>query len=109
MALYHYKARDSAGADVEGDRDAKDQYELAKTLRAEGFLPTYIVDAKKKKGGLFGKKFKLGDYIPSFLKRIKLEEKMNFARNAAVMIGAGLSLAKVLEVMTRQTENEKFK
>lgn len=109
MAIYHYKARDSAGAGVEGDRDAKDQYELAKILRVEGLLPTYIVDAKKKKGGLLGKKLKLGDYIPSFLKRIKLEEKMNFARNTAVMVGAGLALTKALEVMTRQTENEKFK
>ncbi len=109
MAQYHYKARDSAGADVEGNREAKDQYELAKTLRAEGFSPTYVVDAAKKKGGLFAKKFKLGDYIPSFLKRVKLEEKMNFARNTAVMVGAGLALTKALEVMVRQTENEKFK
>ncbi|MDP2668570.1 MAG: type II secretion system F family protein [bacterium] len=109
MSLYHYKGRDSSGAEIEGDRDAKDQYELAKTLRAEGFLPTYIVDAKNKKEGLFGRKFKLDDYIPSFLRRIKLDEKMNFARNTAVMVGAGLALTKAMEVMTRQTENEKFK
>lgn len=110
MVRYHYKAKDSAGADIEGDRDSKDQYELAKVLRTEGLVPIFIIDAKSgKRGGIFAKKIKLTDYIPSFLQRIKLEEKMNFARNTAVMVGAGLALTKALEVMTRQTENEKFK
>src|SRR3989344_5396333 len=105
MPLYHYKVRDSAGADIEGDREAKDQYELAKSLRLEGLLPVFITDSSKTRS----RNIKLDDYLPAFLRRISLDEKMNFARNTAVMIGAGLSLSKSLEVMTRQTTNEKFK
>lgn len=109
MTRLHYKARDQQGAETEGDRDAKDQYELARALRAEGLQPVFISDKEGTKKGIFSKSIKIDDYVPSFLKRVKLEEKMNFARNIAVMIGAGLSLSKALEVMTRQTANEKFK
>src|SRR3989344_1491362 len=109
MPTFHYKVRDLQGAETEGDRDAKDQYELAKALRGEGLQPVFITDQKNVKKGVFSANIKLDNYIPSFLKRVSLEEKMNFARNTAVMIGAGLSLSKALEVMTRQTQNEKFK
>src|SRR3990167_2346476 len=109
MPVFHYKARDTQGAELEGDREAKDQYELAKALRAENLQPVFITDQKNAKRGIFSANIKLNHYTPSFLARISLEEKMNFARNAAVMIGAGLSLSKALDVMTRQTTNEKFK
>ncbi|KKT56301.1 MAG: Type II secretion system F domain protein [Candidatus Giovannonibacteria bacterium GW2011_GWC2_44_9] len=104
MPLYHYKARDKEGWDVEGKREGKDKYNLAHALRAEGMTPLFILEV----GGADRKKT-LNDYIPKFLKRISLEEKLNFTRNTAVMIGAGVSLAKALEVMARQTTNEKFK
>lgn len=109
MSQFHYKVRDTQGAEIEGDREAKDQYELAKVLRAEGMQPVFIVDKKNAKKGILSMNLNLDDYIPSFLKRVNLEEKMNFARNTAVMIGAGLSLSKALEVMSRQTANQKFK
>ena len=109
MPVFHYKARDTQGAELEGDREAKDQYELARALRAENLQPVFITDQKSAKRGIFSANIKLYNYTPSFLERIGLEEKMNFARNTAVMIGAGLSLSKSLEVMTRQTTNEKFK
>lgn len=104
MPLYHYKARDKDGRDAEGNREAKDQYDLAHSLRAEGITPLFVSEssaARKKKA--------LADYLPDFLQRVSLEEKLNFTRNTAVMIGAGVSLSKALEVMGRQTQNEKFK
>ncbi len=104
MPLFHYKARDKEGRDVEGEREGKDKYDLARALRAEEMTPLFILEA-----GVSGRKKTLSDYIPNFLKRISLEEKLNFTRNTAVMIGAGVSLAKALEVMARQTANEKFK
>ncbi|KKS96737.1 hypothetical protein A3B05_00190 [Candidatus Giovannonibacteria bacterium RIFCSPLOWO2_01_FULL_43_160] len=104
MPLYHYKARDKEGRDVEGEREGKDKYDLAHALRAEGMTPLFVLEA-----GVSGRKKTLNNYIPDFLKRISLEEKLNFTRNIAVMIGAGVSLAKALEVMARQTANEKFK
>jgi len=37
MPLYHYKAKNQEGRDLEGEREAKDQYELARILRGDGF------------------------------------------------------------------------
>ena len=104
MPLFHYKAKDKEGLDAEGEREAKDKYDLAHALLAEGMTPLFILES----GGAARKKT-LNDYIPNFLNRISLEEKLNFTRNTAVMIGAGVSLTKALEVMARQTTNEKFK
>lgn len=103
MPLFHYKARDKEGRDVEGEREGKDKYDLARALRAEGITPLFVLEA-----GVSGRKKTLNDYIPNFLKRISLEEKLNFTGNTAVMIGAGVSLAKALEVMARQAANKKF-
>ena len=104
MPLYHYKAKDKEGRDAEGEREGKDKYDLAHALRAEGMTPLFILES----GGAARKKT-LNDYIPNFLNRISLEEKLNFTRNTAVMVGAGVSLVKALEIMARQTTNEKFK
>ncbi|OGF72154.1 hypothetical protein A3C05_02925 [Candidatus Giovannonibacteria bacterium RIFCSPHIGHO2_02_FULL_45_40] len=108
MPLYHYKARDKSGNDMDGNREAKDKYDLARALRAEGVLPIFISETGADKSVGWRSK-KINDYIPSFLKRVSLEEKLNFTRNIAVMIGAGVSLSKALEVMARQTQNDKFK
>src|SRR3990167_9216043 len=105
MPLFHYKAKDKEWRDAEGEREGKDKYDLARALRAEGMTPLFILEA----GGASGGKKTLNDHISNFFKRISLEEKLNFTRNTAVMIGAGVSLAKALEVMARQTTNEKFK
>ncbi|MEI6494894.1 MAG: type II secretion system F family protein [bacterium] len=48
--------------------------------------------------------------FPSFGgKKVKLKEKIVFANNLSAMIGAGLSLAKSINVMERQTNNKYFK
>ncbi|OGF59773.1 hypothetical protein A2W40_01530, partial [Candidatus Giovannonibacteria bacterium RIFCSPHIGHO2_01_45_12] len=93
---------------MDGNREAKDKYDLARALRAEGVLPIFISETGADKSVGWRSK-KINDYIPSFLKRVSLEEKLNFTRNIAVMIGAGVSLSKALEVMARQTQNDKFK
>ena len=103
MPLYHYKARDKEGRDAVGDKDAKDQYELSHALHADGLTVISITEAN------IVKRKKLSEYIPTFFQSIWLEEKMNFTSNIAVMIGAGLSLTRALEVMSRQTANARFK
>ena len=75
MPLFHYKAKDKEGLDAEGEREAKDKYDLAHALRAEGMTPLFILES----GGAARKKT-LNDYIPNFLNRISLEEKLNFTR-----------------------------
>src|SRR3989344_5742968 len=89
---------------LEGEREAKDQYELARILRAEGLAPIFVIESGGRK-----RKKNLNEYLPPILQRISLEEKLNFTRNTAVMIGAGVGLVKAFEVMARQTKNQKFK
>ncbi len=45
----------------------------------------------------------------SFLERIKMLDKIVFARNVGNMIEAGLSLSRAINVMERQTKNTKLK
>ena len=104
MPQFHYRARDKEGKDVAGDRDAKDQYELARALRGEGLMPIFVTA-----GEMVKRRKNLNEYLPQFLQRVSLQEKMNFTRNIAVMLGAGVSLTKALDVMSRQTESQKFK
>lgn len=84
---------------MDGVREAKDKYELAKILRQEGYVLTKAEEAKRK----------IEIKLPSFLGHVGIAEKMLFARNLAVMVSAGLSLARGLEVLSSETQNKTFK
>ncbi|MBI2023221.1 type II secretion system F family protein [Candidatus Giovannonibacteria bacterium] len=105
MSQYHYLAKDSEGKETEGDREAKDRYDLARVLRTEGLMVLTVENAYAAKRSVKN----LNDYMPNFLKWVSLEDKLNFTRNTAVMVGAGVPLSKALEVMSRQAKNQKFK
>ncbi|MBI2639431.1 MAG: type II secretion system F family protein [Candidatus Sungbacteria bacterium] len=102
--LYTYTAVDKAGKSSFGEREAESEHGLAEKLKSEGFFLLEI----KEKGGSRRAGFSLTSII-SFLKGVTLVERMVFSRNLAVMVGAGLSLAKALQASEEQTENIKFK
>lgn len=87
---------------MKGVRDAKDKAELANSLRNDGYflIETEKSDSYKKSVRVFFRKF---------LRRVSLSEKMIFSRHLSVMIGAGLSLTRALEVLSRQTNNHYFR
>lgn len=97
--LFTFTAIDRAGTTQKGEREAEDEKALARALRLDGML---LSTAKKKGAGLSA--------LPSFtLSHVSLVERMMFARNLAVMVGAGLSMTRALEALYEQASNKKFK
>ncbi len=99
MTRFSFAAKSLAGEELDGEREAKDKYELAKVLRQEGYILTKAEEAKRK----------IEIRLPAFLGHVGIAEKMLFARNLAVMVSAGLSLARGLEVLSSETQNKAFK
>lgn len=101
MATFFYRVRDAEGNVKTGTQDAASKQDLARLLADKGYAVTSVeeLDAgiKKKKG-----EFKIG------FGKVSLVEKIMFTRNLAVMIGAGLSLSKAVEILAIQTSNVKF-
>ena len=103
MPTYIYKAQViETGAEMEGTAEAADKFALAKAMREEGKLLLTAMERSK------GKSFNL-DAINAFLTRVKLREKIIFARNLATMVQAGLPLSRALQIFIKQTQNPKFK
>lgn len=102
MAKYTYTAQNLNGEKKSGFLDAKDEYQLARILRQEGLIliRADISGERKKKKFVFS--------LP-FFGGVSLAEKMMFTRNLQVMVSAGLSLPRALEVLSMQSRNKKFK
>jgi len=106
MSTFYYTAKSQDGKIKSGTLEAKDKQGLAQTLRREGFILTSCrsIEAETKK-----KKTDFSIKIKRFFGRVSLVEKLMFTRHLAVMIGAGFSLHKALEVLARQSKNSNFK
>ncbi len=103
MPNYSYTAKSLQEEPKSGVLEAKDEHELAKILRQEGYI---LVSAK-----ILGQVKKDGKFtlrIP-FLGGVSLSEKLMFTRNLRIMITAGISLPRSLNTLSIQTKNKKFK
>lgn len=109
MPKFRYRARDKSGKEITAFHDAQDRFELARTLRAQGILlleATESDNAAAKKG-LSGINVSLSSI--GIFGRVKLAEKIIFSKNLSVMIGAGMTLTRALDALSRETHNQKFK
>jgi len=102
MTRFNYKIQNSAGKIETGAIEATDKFSLAAQFKNEGKIVISIDEFKQK------------DYLKlevlnEMLSRIKLQDKIIFARNLSAMINAGLSLSRALGVLERQSTNLKFK
>ncbi len=100
MPTYKFTAKKVSGEKLENTREAENQFTLAKDLRKEGYI---LVDFKQE-----GKKKRIDLNNLSF-GGVPLSEKVIFAHNLAVMVGAGLPLARALKILIDQTKNVKLK
>ncbi len=80
--------------------EAKDKFDLARILRQQGYILISCGDAEKKKFSL--------NFL-SFIGTVSISDKIFFSRNLSVMISAGVSVARGLDILSRQTKNKKFK
>jgi type IV pilus assembly protein PilC len=105
MPIFYYSAKNQAGETKTGTLETKDESSLAQALRQEGLILTSVksmeADIKKKSS--------VSAAIKSIFGRVSIVERLMFTRHLAVMIGAGFSLHKALEVLAQQTENKIFK
>lgn len=99
---FNYIAKKSSGEERKGQAEAKDKFELSRKLREEGYTLITCKEAKEKS---------LMDRLNnvSFMGNVNVSDKMIFARNLSVMMGAGVSAPRAMDVLSRQTENRKFK
>jgi type IV pilus assembly protein PilC len=98
MPIYKYKAiKDKKEYEVE--REAADKAALYKEIREEGGV---VISVEEKKS----KEEKKQSF--AFLRGIKTEEKIAFAKNLAVMIEAGISMNRGLAIMAKQARNQQL-
>lgn len=98
-----YKSQ-KEGVVHEGEREALDRFDLYHQLKKDGEI---VVWAKEVKPGM-GMSLK-NMHIPFIGGRVKMHDKIIFARNLAGMLEAGLPLSRGLQVMEKQSKNRKLK
>ena len=105
MPEYYFTAKSQKGETYSGTQEAKNEQELARKIRQEGYI---LISAKETKNNKLiakpGRSF--FDFLGG---RVSLKEQIFFVRNLQVMISAGVSLPKSLAILSEQTKNKKFK
>lgn len=100
--LFSYKIKSKNGDIVEGTMEAPDRFSASRDLRAKGNIPIFV---KKKNESSFD----INQIVDNIFSRVKTSELIIFTRNLSGMLKAGLSLARALSVLEKQTKNNKFK
>jgi len=106
LPLFDYSAVSQTGERKSGTQEAPDASALAKALREEGFILTLVKPRSESRPHSANFKKILGAF--NLFGGVPLVEKMLFARHLAVMVKAGFSLNKALQVLTLQTKNKRF-
>lgn len=97
MLTFTYKARDFKNITRSGMIEAPDLKSAATTLRSHGLFPLFL-EAKKETLPI----------ITSRLGRIPFSEVVNFTRQLATMINAGLTLPEALTLLGNQIGNKRL-
>lgn len=101
MPNFTFKALDKEGKPHSGEMEASDRFVVYRKVKADGSTPVSVNEIGEK-NSLFSMKF-------TFLSSIKTQEKITFAKNLSSMVEAGLPVTRALDVMEKQTKNEKLR
>lgn len=95
MKQFRYKAKDKkSGRLVKGIVQAENEQVAGKLLVEQGYVPQTVTEQGE---GLFGSK------------RVSTKDRINFTRQMATLIGAGLPLAMSLRTVVEQTQSKPMK
>ncbi len=101
MANFEYKALKNDGEEFDGRAEAPDKISLARDLKKSGYTLLYAKNSDERMGLL--------ERISGIFGKVKIHEKIIFARNLSAMVKAGLSLSRAMDIINKQTANAKFK
>lgn len=115
MPTFSYTAKNVSGQTESGAMDAKDRVEVARELRRKGFIPLAIEEKRDAKKDIAG-----GDLLKTVsklnvsrlfdrLRGVSLTDKIMFSRHLAVMIGAGVPIARAMKTLANQSNNSIFR
>src|SRR5438093_1000713 len=68
-------------------------------LKEQGLLPTHVEEQNKTSPF---------DFLKN-ISTVSLAEKINFVENLSVMLKAGISISRGLQILVKQSKNKKFK
>lgn len=98
--LFHYKTIDKAGKQMESKLEAKDKFDLYHLIKSDGSTVIFAEEVKESK-----LRFSSQNMLP-FLNRVKMHDKILFARNLSKMIDAGLPITRSLSIMEKEAGGE---
>jgi len=101
---FSYKAIRKDGEPYQDVRDAVDKFALFRQLKKDGETLVSINEVGER-----GERRGFSSFVPTWLGKIKMHEKISIARSLGGMIEAGLALSRALQVLERQATNKKLK
>lgn len=96
MPIFHYKVVDKEGKKQEGTMEAKDKFALYHFIKQDDSTVISVDEIKSKKSLSFL------NFDLSFLKGVRMHDKITFAKNLSKMLDAGLPITRGLSIMERQ-------
>jgi len=104
MATYAYKSINETGATVSGEIEADSREMATSILKARGFQPTQV----NEKGGGDSAGFSL-NRLKEMFTPVKAPELIIFTKQFKTMLGAGVPMVRLLQILEKQAENLKIK
>ncbi|MDH5666092.1 MAG: type II secretion system F family protein, partial [Nitrosopumilus sp.] len=102
MKKFHYKAQGPTGVVIDDIIDAENQESAIEKIRATGATPVSISEEKKKNLSINI------PFLDNMLHKVKIQDKVVFAKNLSRMLQAGLTVSRSLEVLKKQTDKTEF-